>query len=289
MFSIFSLIRAKSRKRYLSLIGVILMVIAIGIALPWSISGRTTVRSQARYTRFWPSFTEVYSIQDIDPSSGLVTNSQTHRLSVVDDFTWHDEVTSDALRPKVVGDYYDLRAGVLHHYIAQLSESDDDKLGPNQTVALRPELDTSLFFKLVRGLQPGWQDALVKTAVSAPVSNRAVGRIAKVRREVCPALNCPPGTEGKVKEKRIEYDAGSIHSNADSVNGIPFGGIPLYSDDSIDGKVVNRFMAESLQIGPVTMPALASSNPSRPALTPVTIVVTLTPVPSQRPTATPTP
>ena len=225
----------------------------------------TASGQQPMYAKLWPSFTMNYTIRSIDPASGRVLVDQTHRLVVTDEHSWRDDVVQDQVDTKEVGSFTQVKGGTRHEYSAARDYSRDLPLGsPDTVTSVRRELDPMLYGRIQSGGVKGWQDA----------TSTAQGRIAKIRTVTVP---CAAGT--CQEQERVEFDAASINHSPTAGVTSPIGGIAVFGQRSVNGKVADTFQAQSLRID---QPSLRVDQPAAPGST---NAVSASPSPTPTPTS----
>lgn len=216
-------------------LGVLCLISAGLVALAPKKSDHTSAQSVV-YAKLWPAFTMTYDLKETDPNTNKVIVDQTHKLVVTNERAWRDETTRDAVDPKEVGSYRELKNGVIHQvspppYFSQALTLSS----PDAVAAITPELDPTLYGRIQSGAFPGWKDAVASVT----------GRIAKVHTDT---YACALG--GMCQEQRVvEFDSASINTAPSAGRQGPVGGIAVFGQRSVNGKVVYTFKADSLQIG----------------------------------------
>ncbi|MGI8970340.1 MAG: hypothetical protein ACR2HB_06500 [Dehalococcoidia bacterium] len=278
--------------------GVTLAPVLLGLAtlllVSWHETGHYTAQAEnVAVAKQWPAFTMVYSVYQYDAVQKRVMQDQTHRVMVNNEFSWRDEILSDAVNPAAVGSYTEFKDQVLSSYFADLKLSGQRTLPPNTITSITPELDPNRFVSIRDGREQGWGD---ETPASASIAGSAK-TLAKVRtRAVTCAppsqtgaqgqIACPAGASSVQAEERIAFDADSLDTSPSAGRQTPVGGIVVNYEKQFDGVLIRKFTAQSLQVQKPTATGLSAPAAGTSSTSPS---ATTKPAPAPSPTVVPRP
>lgn len=229
-------------------------------------SARSSSEAQPIVARSWPPFTMVYSQWEIDPVTGVLMRDHTVRFEAQDSTNYRAEVLSDRVKPSEAGSFTELRDGVLTTYNATYRNPSRQDVGRGVIVPIIPELSPNALGDLRRGRGPVPEDGWVSATPSQP------GRIAFEQQKTLPCIATrtpapplpitpPPPPPGITRQQVVPVGpqactggpsgvSATWHIEFDPRNSRPTydAGIAIFSERRINGVVVARFEAASLDI-----------------------------------------
>lgn len=108
----------RPRARIVALAITVLTAAGLIMGLAQPPGGARSTRAQSDFPQFWPSFTMVYTVREVDPASNAVVLDQTRRLQVANEFSWQEEVVRDGINPKEVGSTRQFQNQAVCYYSA---------------------------------------------------------------------------------------------------------------------------------------------------------------------------